>query len=170
MPRVIVHHAHHPDEGDGIYRLVHAESVEQVVYELGERQMVPHKFAQPNPDYVPAPPPMPEDLDPDSLSEDELSMYFDDRTDEQKQPYIEVEEEVEGAPEIIERTETVYYDHKEIIWDATDEQWKDKSPEEIVEIQKGIVSKQIAADARAAKKAAKAKSNVKDLGSAGDTL
>jgi hypothetical protein len=170
VPRVVVHHAHHPDEGDGVYRLIHAEQTEHTVYELGESKPVKRTVLKPNPDFVAAPPSMPDDLDPNELDEDQLAVFFDDRTDEQKKPMLEEEVEVPGPPDIIEHTVTVHHDHKEIIWDATDKRWKDKSPEEIAQIQQDIVSKQIAKDAKAAKAEAKKAANVKDLGSAGATL
>jgi hypothetical protein len=156
MARVIAHHAHHPDEG--IYRLVHAEQDEVTFYDTEQPAPRAQTFLLPNPDFV-TPPPEGED---------------DTRTKEEKQEYIEEEMEVTDPPNFVERTEIVQYDHKEIVWDATDKRWEGMSDQEIAEVQRGEVHKALAKDKAAASKEAKAaarrEKSTKHFDGVGDTL
>jgi hypothetical protein len=154
MTRVIVHHAHYPDEGDdGVYRLVHAEQEEVTHYDLVGREPEKKTITVLNPDYVP-------------VSTDEE----DDRTDEQKEVVIEQEIEVPVDPEVVERTEVIEYDHREIIWAADDPRWKGKSPEQIAELQLADVREALTKADEEVEASARRASSAKDLGSAGTTL
>ena len=147
MARVIVHHAHHPDEGDGVYRLIHAEQEEVTVYDFGDPQPAKATELRSNPDFVEAPPEGEED----------------DRTELQKQPAITVEVDVDGPPKLIERTDLVHFDHREVVWAADDERWKGMSDEAIADAQRddvrralhGVVS-QAGKEAKAAERQAEA--------------
>jgi hypothetical protein len=157
MNRVIVHHAHHPDEGDGIYRLVHAEREEVVVQELVESEPERKVVSVLNPAYVPVP------------TEEE-----DNRTDEEKEVIIEQEVEIPVEPQLVDRVEVIEYDHSEIVWDAADKRWEGKSDQEIADLQREDVRKVLAKAEAAAKKEEKAatrrEKSTKHFDGVGDAL
>jgi hypothetical protein len=153
--RVIVHHAHHPDEG--VYRLVHAEQEEVTVYDHVQESTSSTALVV-NPNFVPAP----------------LEGEDDDRTEDQKDPLIEQEVDEPGPPELVARTELVQYDHREIIWSADDERWKGMSASEIADEQRADVRSALHGAASVAGKEAKAAERAaeaaKDLGGVGEEL
>lgn len=116
MSRVIVHHAHHPDED--VYRLIHAEALTVPVHELVEDPPVVEIRHVPNPDY--------------NASEPES---------EDNPLTIPMRETVNvGKKRLVERTATVHVDHKEIVWDAADSQWEGMAAADIAERQRQIVA------------------------------
>lgn len=148
MSRVIVHHAYHPDDGEGVYRLVHAEQDEITVSETVEGEVTRQVVTQINPDFVAGP------------AEGEP----DERTDEQKEMLIEQEVEIPGEPQVVERTETFTYDYREVIWDGSDERWEGMSDEQIAEAQREDVRNSIAQIEEGVAEAKRKADSVRDLG------
>ena len=156
MARVVIHHAHHPDEG--VYRLVHAEREEVTVVEHGDPQPVVTTVPVLNPDFVAAPPDDEEDT----------------RTEHEREMFMEEERIVEGPPELIERTEVIDYDHRDIVWSADDPRWNGLTPDQIAEEQRADIRSALhgaasiaGKEAKAAERAAEAAT---DLGGVGEEL
>jgi hypothetical protein len=158
VTRVIVHHAHHPDEHGGIFRLLHAEQSKVTVYDTIESPLSVQIVQQPNPNFVPAP----------------ADGEEDERTDEERKAFVEEPVEVQGPPQLVERTETVEYDHQEIVWDANDKRWEGKSDQEIVDAQREDVRNALTRAKNAERKEARAATrrakSTKHFDSVGDTL
>jgi len=162
--RVVTHHAHHPDEG--VYRLVHAEAIETVVHDLVQDEPVKRKVRVHNPDYV-APP---------ILKEQEGGVFLRgavmlDRPKGSSEMFLETEEIAPRELQQVERIETVYVDHQDIVWADDDPRWRRRTAEQIAEAQRADVSKAMARLERRQADAEKRRPPVRHLsGSAGHAL
>lgn len=144
---VILHHAHHVDEG--VYRMIYCVQEEHEV-----------EVTKPNPKFVPH--------EADELPK--LLVREDGTTRAVKVPKAKKI----GEPEFIHTTEivTVQSEHQDIIWDAEDGRWLGMIPKDVAAEQTKDVKKAIANRKRAATNAAKkeAEKRVRPLGTEGQEL
>lgn len=145
---VIVHHAHHVDEG--VYRMVYCVQEEHEV-----------DVTHPNPDFEPH----------QAAELPELLVREDGTTRAVKVPKSKSQK---LSPEFIHTTETqvVQGEHQDIVWDASDGRWlgmvaEDVAAEQIKDVKKAIANRKRAATNAAKKEGEK---RVRPLGTEGQEL
>jgi|SRR5215469_2303407 len=137
--RVVTHHAHHP--GEGVYRLIHAQT-EEVVQHV--------EVENPNYDPVMAALEIPEGYDPvahTSNGNGRVNAF-----------------NAEPPTLLQERKVTIYSDHQDIIWADDDEQWQGLSDDEIAAKQRQQVKEAFDARRQEALKAEQAARDFRDIG------